>query len=362
MLHKIDKVLEQISSFFTPLVKAATPIYKRLVLPIQNQLSVLFFKTLQKYLKVSAKQKKQLLEEQQIKRWRLYTLLAGALQIFEPKLLYGEYFFSLSILTIPFLLLSLKGYRIAYLALLVLQFIGTFNLLLSGLWGALACLVICGGVYAFAFRAENARVELERRFELRSHHPQIQKDVVTSLLLLLVACGIRWMSSLFVSSSPRLSPEELKYEQEKAYRLSLVAGTVVRHVYGYADFCRQEGYELQKYPKAFASRFAPEIARLQQELGKKGSSLQQFYLNAKQSYGRKLFDSIGSEMDSFRRQAIMEMLELQKGIPASQIKWNEAINSSISMQEACLIFDEMYESILSAPSKSFAEVRGYSGE
>ena len=362
MLHKIDKVLEKISSFFTPLTKALSPLYKRWVLPTQTKISEQFFKRLQKYLKVSTKQKKKLLEEQQIRRWRLYTLAAGLLQIFEPKLLYGEYFFSLSILTIPFLLLSLKGYRIAYLGLAFLQLVGTLILLWSGLWSALIFLLICSGVYAFAFRFENARIELERHFELRSHRPQIQKDIITALLALLIAWCVWGLSTLFGSSGPNLSTEELKLEQEKAYRLSLVAGTVVRHVYGYADFCRQEGYELQKYPRAFASRFAPEISHIQQELGKKGSSLQQFYLNAKQSYGRKLFDSIASEIDSFRRQAIMEMLELQKGIPASQIKWNEAIDSSISMQEACLIFDEMYESILSSSSRSFAEVRGYSGE
>ena len=362
MLHKIDKVLEQISSFFTPLSKALSPVYKRLVLPVQTKISAQFFKRLQKYLKVSTKQKKKLLEEQQIRRWRLYTLAAGILQIFEPKLLYGEYIFSLSILTIPFLLLSLKGYRVAYLVLALLQLIGTLVLLWLGIWSALICFAICCGVYAFAFRFENARIELERHFELRSRRPQIQKDVVTALLVFLLA-WIAWgLGAWLGSTGSKLSPEELKIEQDKAYRLSLVAGTVVRHVYGYADFCRQEGYELQKYPRAFASRFAPEISRIQQELGKKGSSLQQFYINAKQSYGRKLFDSIGSEIDSFRRQAIMEMLELQKGIPASQIKWNEAIDSSISMQEACLIFDEMYESILSSPSRSFAEVRSYSGE
>ena len=365
MLHKLDNVLNKVSAWFTPLVKKGTPFYRRRVLPLQNKLSGAFFKRLQKYLKISSRQKKKLLNDPPFRRWRLCALLAALLQTATPEICIGEWWSTGILLTVPLAFLLWKGYRIAVLLLFVGQTVLCTALLLfypGSFLSILLCWVVTGLVYAYLFRLENARVGLERSFELRSRRPETQKDIITALLLLFLCWMGLALASVVSEKGSRLSPEELAIEKEKAYRLSLVSGTIVRHVYGYADFCRQEGYELRKYPRAFAERFAPEIARVQQELHKKGSSLQEFYLNAKRTYGRRLYDSIAGEMDGIRRQAIMEMLVLQKGIPASEIRWNEAIDASISMQEACLIFDEMYESILSRPSRSFAEVRGYSGQ
>ena len=95
---------------------------------------------------------------------------------------------------------------------------------------------------------------------------------------------------------------------------------------------------------------------LEKELKEQNSSLEKFYQNAKRIYGRKLMESIGSELDGMRRQAIIEMVVMERGMDASKVKWTPDMDSLISMQEACVLFDELSESILNFTTPDFVKV------
>ncbi len=355
MLNNINLLLSKISAFFNPFCQRLKPLYKK-IKPLQDKLSARFFETFCRPLTISPKEKQKIFSGNLVRMFRFYTVMAIILQIFASVLMLGttRSVWNFLIIYLPLLYLALKGYRISYLLLIlvntvtaVLAFIKDPSSVLLGvfLWAVFSL------IYAFAFKYENGRIIMEKSRELKHSAPDVQKDVVAAVLIMFLALLIAGLVSVVRTPNMFHKNQVLKSN----YQLNRAAGTLSRHLYGYSEFCREQGYELKIYPASFARYFAPEIARVQEQLQKQNSSLPEYYNNAKRIYGQRLIESIAQEMDGIRRQAIVEMVALDKNIRPSEVKWDEKMDGLISMQEACVLFDEISDSAIAAAGRELAQ-------
>ncbi len=342
MFQRIDAWLANIAVFIAPLFKLFEPLYIKLK-PFQDKIVAKFYKYLKKYLKISPCDKERINSGNIVKIFRFYAVLAVVFRILFSVIIAGGSMlivWSTLVINLPLVYLVCKGYRLAYLLLILSNTVYSVltlvqdpkSILFIGIWWFIAC-----SVYFFGFRFENARVEMARNGETKPLFYHLQKDIVAVILIMILTSLLSRLVSYVSMPDMPASHSDLRMNQQLNYK----AGIISRSLYAYSDFCREQGYELKVYPKIFAKRFAREIEEVENELEQRDSSLSDYYNNAKRIYGRRLSESIGSELDILRRQATIDWVAQNKNIRASQIKWTQDMDNYISMVEACTLFDDI---------------------
>ena len=311
-----------------------------------------FLKLCEPFLKTSLKSRKKILENNLFEKIRLLCVLVVV--FFSAVLVYSGSCCLLLALFLNSLVIwfLFRGYRAAYLCALVCFL---FELALAFNWVVLSVFVIAAAVLSWGFRIENTRISLEKSFQLRRTYFDILRDCVAASLLALFVLLVGFILFWICGESAQEKEAQLVKQQQ----LGIVAGTAARHLFGYEDFCKNQGYVLKNYPVVFAKFFAPEISKIDTALKKQGSSLQIFYQNAKDAFGRRLYNSIAEEIETIRQQAIVEMVSLKKNVNPQDVLWDSDIDGMISTTEACVLFDEMAESILLRPNASFDEMKKF---
>lgn len=356
MVKKIDGLVSVVSKFVSPAISKVLPFYKKKILPKQKIWSSAFMQKLSPFLKLSISDRKKVLEQNFVAKFRtaaigicLFQALFSAVISYSSAVVFGAVFLSY---------LIFRGYRVSYILAAFFVAVSVFSLLgveavnsfLLILWLVLALVT-----FAFAFKYENARIGLENSFELKRSQYSLQTDVISAVIyafaLWLVAFIIILFVSLFATQNNDIT--------ENSEELNAVAGIAARHIYGYADYCKSQGYELKRYPEVFAKKFEPAVMEIQSQLTARESSLSEFYDHAKRAFGKRLFDSLAADIDEVRKQAIIEAIALKNNISASQVVWSDEYNKEISPEEGCVIFDEMADSIVSSSSADLQKLKNY---
>ena len=346
------KVLEKLATG----IKKIDPAVQKLR-PAAEKCADFIFRRFRKFLDTSPREKQLILQNGLTENMRKVTGIAVIIQFIAAFFAFWAFpvweivLFAAELAALYF---CLRGYRAAYIILGGTALLNFLVMLAAGplyVWPAVLGWLLLTAATIWGFKYENALYEIERKAGAKPLKRDVWRDAAGASVLAAVV-----LASCLFAPAQVPSPEERKAEQKYNHQLSMAAGTVVRHVYGYADFCHGEGYDMQKYPAEFKKRFEPEINLLEKELKEQNSSLEKFYQNAKRIYGRKLMESIGSELDGMRRQAIIEMVVMDRGMDASKVKWTPDMDSLISMQEACVLFDELSESILNFTTPDFVKV------
>ena len=352
MFKKIDAWLESCTEFLTPLFNVIIPLLERLR-PTRDKIVIKFFKYFRKYLKVTAAEKEKIKTGNIVKIFRVYSIAAVLFRIIFSVIATGGGIlvaWRVSVVNLPLVYLLCRGYRISYLLLILTNTFFSIlmlireptSILFIGVWWFIAC-----SIYFFAFRYENARYEMADKGEIPPLVRHVKKDIVGVAIIIILSLFLSQMVRYV--AMPNLSPK--KEVLRDNHQLNRNAGIISRSLYGYKEFCQKQGYELKIYPTLFAKRYANEIASVEKELSERDSSLQEYYDNAKRIYGEKLENSIKNELDILRRQAIVELVALNKNIRPSQVKWTSEMDNYISMVEACVLFDEISENTLPLAGK-----------
>lgn len=326
-------------------------------------LSSAFVEGIARFLNSSALYRKKVLDSNLFEKFRFLSLLAVAILAFcfaWNSSLNVPTIVTLSAIVMWFIY---QGYRAAYVvacilfalfALIDIFYDGFSALLFLFGWGLLT--IVC----FWAFNAEMIRVNLEKSFQLKKIPYNLHKDFVVAFLIALACLGISLLgNSVYSTKTYDISHNTPVQNMMKNPKLSLAAGTVARHLYGYQDYCSKQGYNLVIYPKAFLSKFSNSISKIQTDLKQYGYNLETFYALAKSQLGRKLDDSIAVDIENIRRQAIVELVAVKQNTASQNVKWNEELSQLISTSEACAIFDEMAETILLKPNSAFQRITSY---
>lgn len=345
MLKKFFLFTDRLAKGLSPVVLKISPLYKKYFLPTQKNFVSAFMDKCSPWMKISSIEKKKMLEKNLLAKFRIASVILCLLQIF----LSAVFDFS----TLPFFFfgffafLIFKGYRSAYLLaalgfvfdVVSLLFFSTVNSLFILLW-----LVIGVAVLFFGFKYENARIDLEKKFELRKSQTAPLSDCIAAFL----AAVFLWLVSCFLSLFIANNSAYADFSDEENQQLYIASGTVARHVFGYADYCQSKGYQLTNYPNAFIKKFDPAVSKIQNALTERGSSLADFYHNAQKVFGNRLYESLAQDIEKVRHQAIIEMVALKQNIPTDKVVWSDDYDKLISSEEGCVIFDEMAESIVAS--------------
>lgn len=356
MLKKLDSLILCLLSYLKPICDKIAPSYKKFVLPYQKTLTKLFFAKTAFFLKLSAKEKKKILEQNLLGKMRAAALIVCFFQALFSAVLSLDIF---SFFCAGFLIyLILQGYRSAYLLSLLFVLFDSLSLAFlcpEKTLMLLGWIVLSLPILAFAFKYENARLDLEKKFELRQSHSRPFYDFIAAFLCscvcALVALVFLIICSFFSTNEPISS--------SKNQKLNDVAGTAVRHIFAYADYCKSQGIELVNYPKVFVSLFGTSLSKIQNELALDDSNLADFYEQAKKTFGQRLYDSVAADIEKVRKQAILETVALQKNVPVNTLVWDDKFNGLISTAEGCVLFDEMAENILSHSSPSLERIKNF---
>ncbi len=356
MIKKLSAFIDWVSTAVSPFMAKVVPFYKKNILPRQKRFSSAFMLKIAPFLKLAPSDKKKILEQNLVGKLRAASIafcLILALYSVGISFSAGAVFISVFVSYLMF-----RGYRAAYVMGAVFVMLDVFcllgyaesNGLLLFLWLVLALVA-----FAFAFKYENARISLENGFELKRSQYSLQRDVIAAFIY----SAILWIVAfiLLVITSLGMNAPQSSAEDREA--LNAAAGIAARHIYGYTDYCKSQGYELKRYPEVFAKKFEPSIIKIQAQLAEQDSTLAIFYENAKLAFGKRLFDSLAADIDEVRKQAIIEAVALKNNVSASQVVWSDDYNKEISPEEGCVIFDEMASSIVSSSSADLQKLKNY---
>ncbi len=348
MIKKMDIWLEKCAVWLAPLFEFLSPLGRK-----GQALSDKFISWLElRFPRVFEPAQSERLKIIAGKKTALYHGAVAAAAIAEVLLLAfvsPVLFWIFAIIGLPLAWLVWREYRMAAFWLSAFQIIcmaGSLVVrpeyfLLEILFGLLFFLVcfIC-------FRYDNAKAKLLGK----SVSDEKNKKYKDASAVLISACMlfVAFLLTELVSPGAKMPVPEVPVGNHVFNRR---AGVISRSLFGYTEFCRKQNYELKIYPQAFAKRYAGEIAEVEKELSRDGLTLSDYYNNAKRIYGRRLDESIASEMDILRRQAIVELVALNRNIRPSQVRWLPEMDGYISMTEACVLFDEIAENTLNAVKK-----------
>lgn len=236
---------------------------------------------------------------------------------------------------------SFEGNATWYIVVFVLMFgvkivydvftnYGIENILLESVSALLAIGAIVAGLILL-FSEEKENPDMSKRSVLLTY------PLSFCLVVMVLVVSSQFIALEVLNEAEE--PDSKTEVEDSVSNMGAGAGFVYRHVFGYKEFCHAHGYELTRYPEAFAEKFSEEIELLQKEMVRLGSTLDAFFADIRKQHGKTIEDSVYTELDGLRKDMILLHIALQKGIPAKDVQWSDEFEDSLSMADVCYFID-----------------------
>lgn len=351
MSEKLKLVLDKIEKIFSVVSTALKPLTAPL-LAVYEKFADVYYRKTELHLTVHGKLREQVISGKLLffaRIFLIFFILAQALAVYyvSPRM---NVLIAMLILYLPLSVLVIRGYRLALLLVIPVSVYILVKYQLQNyvtITVGASCTLLLLLLAYFNFKLENTKSLLRRQGILPKPESTFLRDIVFALLLFGI---LSVYTTLYNNMQERAHKEAVEQAQRN---LMKAASYVIYHQRAYSDYCKKEGYQIKFYPQAFNDKFAAEIKNIEIKLSEQQNSLKKIYNNARGTDWSKTLRRVSKEINDIREDAIIRVFARELKLPVAEVKLTNEMDETMTMKEACKLFDEEHEKYLAADRAEF---------
>ncbi len=354
MREKLKFVWEAVCYAFSGLSKALKPVMMRLC-DLREKLSAAYYKKTELHLTLHGRLREQIISGKLLLVARIFLIFFMIAQAFAvyyviPRM---NVLIAMLILYLPLSILVIRGYRLALLLVIPISFYIMVRYQLQNyvtITVGSSCTLLLLLLGYFNFKLENTKSLLQRQGLLPKPEGTFWRDFAFSLLLFGI---LNVYTTLYNNMQEKAHKEALEQAHKK---LMEAAGYVVYHQRAYSDYCKKEGWQVKLYPQAFNDKFAAEVKNIEIKLSEQQTSLKKIYDNARGTNWSKTLRQVVEEINNIREDAIIRRFAKELKLPVAEVRMTSEMDDTMTMKEACKLFDEEHDKYLAADRPEFGVI------
>lgn len=189
-------------------------------------------------------------------------------------------------------------------------------------------------------------------------HLPLKKISVGEILTLISGALIFYGTYIFTFQNE----EAVSLTWEENSQINFVIKNTYYNTIGYQIYCTQHGYPLKKYPNLFLEKVKDDLDTLEQKLSLRQihlAELMQAFIQNNQDNVQK---EINKELNSFRKELILEGVAQNTQVSTSELKWKPEWDQLILSKEVCQILDIQAADLIQGNTELFHLIHQYVNE